>query len=140
MQRLHRRQFLRDLGISAAALPFLTGLPDLMGATLPQRRQRLVIMFSPNGTLPDEFWPDQQGGDFAFKSILNPLEPFKDRTLILHGIANKVRHFLEQHTPKATGKTAKGWTVTESTSGDFKLAGGAGMGSTNSRGAKSASA
>ena len=27
------------------------------------RRQRLVIMFSPNGTLPDEFWPDQFGAD-----------------------------------------------------------------------------
>ncbi|RYF37902.1 MAG: twin-arginine translocation signal domain-containing protein [Cytophagaceae bacterium] len=64
---LTRRHFLRNLGISAAALPFLAGLPDLTGATLPQRRQRLIIMFSPNGTLPKHFWPDQEGESFEFK-------------------------------------------------------------------------
>jgi len=53
MKTLHRRQFLRDLGISAAALPFLAGLPSLTGAPTPQRRQRLIVMFSPNGTLPN---------------------------------------------------------------------------------------
>jgi len=90
MKALNRRQFLRDLGISAAAFPFLAGLPSLTGAPMPQRRQRVVIMFSPNGTLPTEFWPDKEGEDFAFKSILKPLEPFRDRTLMLNGIANKV--------------------------------------------------
>lgn len=97
MNPIHRRQFLRDLGISAAALPFLSGLPGLMGVPAPQRRQRLVIMFSPNGTLPNEFWPDQEGAAFAFKSILKPLEAFKERTLILHGIANKVRGDGDSH-------------------------------------------
>lgn len=92
-----RRQFLRDLGISAASLPFLAGLPSLTGAPLPQRRQRLVIMFSPNGTLPKDFWPDQEGKDFAFKSILQPLEPFKSRTLMLNGIANLVRGDGDNH-------------------------------------------
>ncbi|HCN78384.1 MAG TPA: hypothetical protein DIT13_14465 [Verrucomicrobiales bacterium] len=97
MKHLHRRQFLRDLGVSAAALPFLTGLPGVTGAPAPQKRQRLVIMFSPNGTLPGEFWPDQEGAGFSFKSILQPLESFKDRMLILHGIANKVRGDGDSH-------------------------------------------
>jgi hypothetical protein len=97
MKHLHRRQFLRDLGISAGALPFLTGLPSITGAPAPQKRQRLVIMFSPNGTLPNEFWPDQEGADFSFKSILKPLEPFKKQMLILHGIANKVRGDGDSH-------------------------------------------
>lgn len=97
MKSLHRRQFLRDLGISAAALPFLAGLPSLTGAPTPQRRQRLIIMFSPNGTLPNEFWPDQEGANAQFKSILKPLEAFKERTLILHGIANKVRGDGDSH-------------------------------------------
>jgi hypothetical protein len=92
-----RRQFLRDLGISAASLPFLSGLPSLTGAPLPQKRQRLVIMFSPNGTLPKDFWPDQEGKDFAFKTILQPLEPFKSRTLMLNGIANLVRGDGDSH-------------------------------------------
>ncbi|MDQ3624982.1 MAG: DUF1552 domain-containing protein [Verrucomicrobiota bacterium] len=94
---LNRRQFLRHLGVSAAALPFLAGLPSLTGAPLPQRRQRLVIMFSPNGTLPNDFWPDQAGEGLVLKSILTPLEPFKDRTLVLQGIANKVRGDGDNH-------------------------------------------
>src|SRR5688572_3515429 len=93
----NRRQFLRDLGISAAALPFLGGLPSLTGAPTPQRRQRLIIMFSPNGTLPGEFWPEQAGEAFELKSIMKPLEAFKDKTLILHGIANKVRGDGDSH-------------------------------------------
>jgi len=94
---LNRRRFLRQLGVSAAALPFLAGLPSLIGAPLPQRRQRVVIMFSPNGTLPNEFWPDQEGADFEFKSILKPLEPFKSQTLVLNGIFNKVRGDGDNH-------------------------------------------
>ena len=90
MKALNRRQFLRDLGVSAAAFPFLAGLPSITGAAVPQRRQRLIIMFSPNGTLPNEFWPDQEGANAQFKTILKPLEAFKDRTLILHGVANRV--------------------------------------------------
>lgn len=97
MKHLNRRQFLRDLGISAAAFPFLAGLPSITGAPAPQRRQRLVIMFSPNGTLPNEFWPEQEGAGFEFKSILKPLEAFKDRTLIMHGIANKIRGDGDNH-------------------------------------------
>jgi hypothetical protein len=97
MKTLQRRQFLRDLGITAAALPFLAGLPSLTGAPTPQRRQRLIIMFSPNGTLPNEFWPDHEGANAQFKSILKPLEAYKDKTLILHGIANKVRGDGDSH-------------------------------------------
>jgi hypothetical protein len=92
-----RRQFLRDLGLSAASLPFLAGLPSLTGAPTPQRRQRLIIMFSPNGTLPQDFWPEQEGDAFEFKPILKPLEPFKSRTLILNGVHNKVRGDGDSH-------------------------------------------
>ncbi|CAN5465108.1 DUF1552 domain-containing protein [soil metagenome] len=92
-----RRHFLRELGVSAAALPFLSGLPDLMGAPLPQRRQRLIIMFSPNGTIPEDFWSDQQGDDFEFKSILKPLEPFRERSLLLNGISNKIQGDGDRH-------------------------------------------
>jgi hypothetical protein len=94
---INRRQFLRNLGVSVAALPFLAGLPSLIGAPIPQRRQRLIIMFSPNGTLPGEFWPEEEGEAFNFKSILQPLEAFKDRTLILKGIHNKIRGDGDNH-------------------------------------------
>ncbi|HZJ14891.1 MAG TPA: DUF1552 domain-containing protein [Chthoniobacteraceae bacterium] len=95
--RLTRRNFLRNLGVSAAALPFLGGLPSLSGAPLPQRRQRLVIMFSPNGTLPGDFWPDSEGECFDFRPILKPLEPFRSQTLLLNGLYNKVRGDGDSH-------------------------------------------
>ena len=74
-----RRDFLRDLGLSAAALPFLANLPSLAHAqTGSKRKQRLVVIFSPDGIVPNAFWPDAVGKDFTFKESLTPLEPFKD--------------------------------------------------------------
>ena len=49
MNQSTRRDFLRDLGLSAAALPFVLNLPSLGFANQTVRKQRLVIMFSPNG-------------------------------------------------------------------------------------------
>jgi len=86
-----RRQFVRDLGLSAAALPFALNLPGLAFGAEPRRKQRLIVLFSPNGTVPKNFWPDEQGEQFTFKKILQPLEPFKDKTLVLHGADVKLR-------------------------------------------------
>ncbi len=94
---LNRRQFLHRFGISATALPFLAGLPSLTGAPIPQKRQRVVIMFSPNGTLPKEFWPEDNSTEFTLKPIMQPLDPFKDRTLVLNGIYNKIRGDGDSH-------------------------------------------
>lgn len=91
MNAIHRRQFIKRLGLSAASLPFLVGLPSLGLAAPARPRQRLIIMFSPNGTIPNAFWPDETGPDFKLKEIVSPLEPFKDRMLFLHGLCNKVR-------------------------------------------------
>jgi hypothetical protein len=91
MNAIHRRQFIQRLGLSAASLPFLVGLPSLGLAAPARPRQRLIIMFSPNGTIPNAFWPDETGPDFKLKEIVSPLEPFKDRMLFLHGLCNKVR-------------------------------------------------
>ncbi len=97
MNSIHRRQFLRRLGISAAAMPFLTGLPSLGLSTATGRKQRVVIMFSPNGVIPPAFWPDEEGADFQLKEILSPLAPFKDRMLILNGLCNRVRGDGDNH-------------------------------------------
>src|SRR5882757_4668689 len=97
MNAIHRRQFIRNLGLSTASLPFLIGLPSLGLASPARPRQRLVVMFSPNGTIPDEFWPNQQGTDFKLKEIMSPLEPFKDRMLVLQGLCNKVRGDGDNH-------------------------------------------
>src|ERR1700704_2786355 len=97
MTRLHRRDFIKRFGISTATLPFLLGLPSLGLASPARPRQRLVVMFSPNGTIPSEYWPDEAGKDFKLKEIMTPLEAFKDRMLILHGLSNKVRGDGDNH-------------------------------------------
>lgn len=92
-----RREFIRDLGIGAAALPFLLNLPSLGFANQERRKQRLVVIFSPNGVVPSAFWPDEEGESFTFKEILKPLEPFRERTLVLHGVCDKVRGDGDNH-------------------------------------------
>src|SRR5207302_777010 len=97
MNAIHRRQFIKQLGLSAASLPFLMGLPSLGLASPARPRQRLIIMFSPNGTIPPSFWPEETGSDFKLKEIMSPLEPYKDRMLVLHGLSNKVRGDGDNH-------------------------------------------
>ena len=95
--RSNRREFIRDLGLSAAAFPFILNLPSLGFANQQRRKQRLVIMFSPNGVVPTAFWPDEEGSSFKLKECLTPLEPFKDRTLILHGVGDQLRGDGDNH-------------------------------------------
>src|SRR5258708_6021636 len=91
MKAIHRRQFIKRVGLSTASLPFILGLPSLGLAGPARPRQRLVVVFSPNGTIPEAFWPDEEGKEFKLKEIMEPLEPFKQRMLILHGLSNRVR-------------------------------------------------
>ena len=86
-----RREFIRDLGLSAASIPLILNLPSLGFANQGARKRRLVIMFSPNGVIPWNFWPDEEGSKFTLKESLKPLEPFKNQTLILHGVCDRVR-------------------------------------------------
>ncbi|MFT5526267.1 MAG: hypothetical protein ACI9HK_004241 [Pirellulaceae bacterium] len=89
----NRREFLIKTGISAAAANLMLGLPSLsLGAeTKSPRKQRLVFVFSPNGVIPDHFWPTKIGEDFELKRILKPLADYRDQTLTLHGICNRIR-------------------------------------------------
>ena len=86
-----RREFLRHLGLGTAAFPFICNLPSLGFENSTRRKQRLVVIFSPNGVVPWTFWPDEEGESFTFKPSLEPLEPFRDHTLTLHGVCDKVR-------------------------------------------------
>jgi len=92
-----RRRFLKALGLNAAALPFLTNLPSLGFAGSTLRKKRFVVMFSPNGTVPKQFWPDRQGPDFDIKPILKPLEPYLDQMLVLNGVCDKVKGDGDSH-------------------------------------------
>ncbi|QDU54000.1 DUF1552 domain-containing protein [Aeoliella mucimassa] len=92
-----RREFLRAMGLSAAVAPFVMNRPSLAFPASAARKQRLIIIFTPNGVVPPTFWPDEEGADFKFKSSLEPLEPFRDKTLILHGVNDAVRGDGDSH-------------------------------------------
>ena len=73
-------------------------MPSLGEAATTQRpRQRLIVMFSPNGTIPKNFWPETTGSDFELKEIMKPLEPFRDRMLVLNGVNNKLQGDGDRH-------------------------------------------
>jgi hypothetical protein len=93
----NRREFIRKLGLGAAAVPFVLNLPSLAFANQQQRKKRLVVMFSPNGVIPKAFWPEAEGEDFELPEILKPLDPFRERTLVLKGVCDKVRGDGDNH-------------------------------------------
>lgn len=94
---LSRRHFAQQFGLSAASLPFLLNLQSLVQASPTAPKQRLVIVFSPNGVIPPQFWPDEEGSEFTLKRIMAPLEPFKNRLLTLHGVSDKIRGDGDNH-------------------------------------------
>jgi hypothetical protein len=86
-----RREFVRDLGLGSASLPFILNLPSLGFANQAKRKQRLVVMFSPNGVIPGAFWPKEEGEKFTLPASLKPLEPFQKKLLTLRGVCDRVR-------------------------------------------------
>ena len=96
---IQRRSALKQIGLSALSLPVLSQTTSLFGESEKKSRskQRLIVMFSPNGTIPDQFWPDKTGEDFEHKTILKPLEPFHDKMLVLKNLHNKVRGDGDNH-------------------------------------------
>ncbi|WP_166820491.1 DUF1552 domain-containing protein [Thalassoroseus pseudoceratinae] len=88
-----RREFLKKTGLSALGAHLAMGLPSLSqaGVSSQPRKQRLIFVFSPNGVIPQHFWPEKLGADFELKRILKPLEPFRDQTITMHGVCNRIK-------------------------------------------------
>lgn len=97
MKSIDRRSFIKNAGISAAAFPFLGNLEALALPGKGAPKQRMVIFFSPNGVVPESFWPNEDGENFLLKEILSPLEPFKKQTIVMNGVCDKVRGDGDNH-------------------------------------------
>ena len=92
-----RRDLLRRLGVGSAVLPFLGNLPSLAAAGAMAKR-RLVIVFSPDGVVKKNFWPEAGPlTEGPLPPILAPFEPFRNQLLTLKGVHNKVRGDGDDH-------------------------------------------
>lgn len=79
---LSRRAFLKYSGAAAATLsPFVPVLN--LEAQEASVDKRIIFFNTFNGTIADEYFPDDTGRDFTLKRILSPLEDFRDRMTIL---------------------------------------------------------
>jgi len=87
-----RRTFLRGAG-TMLALPLLDAMIParaLAGQTAAaQTKTRFTGIFVPHGMAPGYWVPATEGAGFEFPMIMGPLEPFRDRTVIMSGLWSK---------------------------------------------------
>ena len=88
---LPRRTFLR--GMSATlALPLLDAMvpaATALAQTPANPVRRLGFIYVPNGVIQEQWVPATTGVGFDFSPILSPLEPFRDRLLVVSGLAHR---------------------------------------------------
>src|SRR5881394_1803711 len=89
-KHIPRRTFLRGAG-AAVALPFLEAMlpaqtPLKETAASPDKIRRFVGIWHPHGAAPGYWSPLQEGKDFAFSFITKPLEPFRNRVVLISGL------------------------------------------------------
>ena len=88
--RLSRRAVIRGAGTIAIGLPWLECMEDDVKAqSTPTTAQRFVGVYQPGGTVIDKWRPTGSETAPVFGSILAPLEPVKDKLLIVDGMEMK---------------------------------------------------
>jgi hypothetical protein len=87
-KHIPRRTFLQGLGVTVA-LPLLD---SMLPAQTPLKQQsaiathRFVGIWHPHGAAPGYWSPEQTGADFEFSFITKPLEPFRNRVVLISGL------------------------------------------------------
>lgn len=123
---LNRRQLLRSAAGAAFALPLLNFVDRRAVSAAPTAiPKRLILMFSPNGTIPAQWTPSGGETDFKLGRILAPLEPHRSDLLIIDNVDMESAH----HGPGDGHQTGMGslWTGIELLTGtEFKGGGESG--------------
>jgi hypothetical protein len=81
---LARRTFLRGLG-TTLALPLLDSMVPALASTTPA--VRLAFVYHPVGMIMDRWTPAAEGSAFEFTPTMQALEPFRERMVVLSGLA-----------------------------------------------------
>ena len=88
---LPRRTFLRGMG-ATLALPLLDAMvpaSTALARTAANPARRLGFVYIPNGVIQEQFVPAMTGAGFDLSPTLSPLAPFRDRLLVLSGLAHR---------------------------------------------------
>ncbi|MBL4688619.1 MAG: DUF1552 domain-containing protein [Nannocystaceae bacterium] len=112
-QGFSRRAFLGSIGASAALAPFIPMLESQADEGVGPKR--LVLLFSPNGTLHERWAPTGTADDFQLGEILAPLEDYKDQMIVLDGL-EVIRQGLGDGHQKGMACL---WTGNQLNAGDF---------------------
>ncbi len=88
---LPRRTFLRGVG-ATLALPLLDAMVPALSAmakTAANPVRRLGFIYVPNGVNQAQWTPVGEGRNFEFSLVLSPLAPFRDRLVVVSGLAHR---------------------------------------------------
>lgn len=125
-RRFSRRTMLRGaaLGAGALTLPFARSLTGQATDGAPHKR--FIAMFTPNGTIADAWTPAGTETSFTLGRILQPLEPFKSKLIVVDGLDMTVTRI----SPGSAHQQGAGCLLTGMplNDGDFGGGGGASSG------------
>ncbi len=101
VRKLHlsRRTVLKGVG-ATLALPFLDAMVPALTAqarTAAVARKRLACIYIPHGVILDQWTPETSGADFEFKTILKPIEPFRQQVTIVTNLLRPERGIDTNH-------------------------------------------
>lgn len=105
LPKLSRRSVLAGGG-TLMALPLLEAMlpSQKMAFAQDATPPRLITVFTGNGMNMDTWTPANAGRDFDLSATLEPLAPFKDKTLVLSGLQNSpARPAIHGHHGAASG-------------------------------------
>ena len=89
-KHLSRRTFLRGTGVTLA-LPLLESMvpaATALAQSAATPKTRMGCIYIPHGATMDKWTPAAEGTAFQFSEILQPLEPFRERLLVLSDLAH----------------------------------------------------
>src|SRR6187401_305001 len=89
-KHLSRRTFLRGTGVTLA-LPLLESMvpaATALAQSAATPKTRMGCIYIPHGATMDKWTPVGEGRAFQFSEILQPLQPFRDRLLVLSDLAH----------------------------------------------------
>lgn len=89
-RHLHRRTFLKGAGVTLG-LPLLDSMIPALTAqsrTAAQPVLRLGFVYIPHGAVISEWTPAKEGAGLELSPVLKPLEPVRDRVVVVSGLAH----------------------------------------------------